>query len=306
MATPVTAPYAPSYATYTSYITPDEFLAEPTGVNVSQLIPGSASPAAQRAVLTRLIARSSSWADQYCRKILAATLDVQSGQYRLRSDGTIAVPVDNTPLIQVTNVALSAVAGHLVDLADLSGCRIGKKVVTIPVTSRAPSQLTIPAGTSAVAQSGFLFADVTYVNGYAHALTATATAAGAQTLQLNTSGLGIFPGLALTVYDGAGFGANAEQVVVGSGYTFGSSAVPLAAPMVNAHGPGCSVSALPGFVRQAVIAFTCGLIKTRGSDAYVMPSAPGRQRVQKQELMPGAGEDVDLAMELLEPLRRVW
>lgn len=300
---PVTAPFAPSYASYISYLTPAEYLAEPTGVDVTQLLPGVSTVAAQTAVLTRVIGRASSWADQWCRKILAATLDVQSGEYRVFNDGTIRVPVDNTPLIQVTNVALGAVAGQLANLPDLSRCRLGKKVVRIPTAGRPlpPS----PQLAAACARQGWLFADVTYVNGYAHAQTVATAPAGTMILQVSGSGLGIVPGLSLTVYDGAANGVNTEQVVVGSSYQFGSQFVPLAAPTQYPHGVGCSVSALPGFVREAVICFTSALIKTRGSEALVMPSGPG-QASKLEELMPGAGEDINMAMELLEPLRRVW
>lgn len=304
MAAPVTAPYAPSYATYTPYLTPAEYLAEPTGVDVSALIPG-ASTAAQTAVLTRTIGRASSWADQYCRKILAATLDVQSGEYRVRGDGTIWVPVDNTPLIQVTNVNMGLVAGSLVTLTDLSKCRLTKKLVKIPTAQVMTSALWSPFTAAAQARRGYVYADTTYVNGFAHAQTATGSIAGATSIQVTGTGLGIVPGLPLTIYDGAANGANTEQVIVGPGYTFGSSTVPLAAPAQFSHGAGCSVSALPGFAREAVISFTSALIKTRGSDSYSMPSGP-RQQMKVEELLPGAGEDIDLAMELLEPLRRVW
>lgn len=304
MAAPVTAPYAPSYATYTPYLTPAEFLAEPTGVDTSQLVPRGSGAAVQTAALTRIIGRASSWADQYCRKVLAATLDVQSGEYRIRTDGTIRVPVDNTPLIQVTDVKVGTAAGQLTTLTDLSGCRIGKKVVRIPVLAAAPSStLSVPRG--ARSAGGWLFADVTYINGYAHALTAASSAAGAMVLQVTGTGLGIVPGLPLTVYDGTANGADTEQVVVDSSYVFGSPFVPLTAPMLYAHGAGCSVSALPGFVREAVINMTSALIKTRGSDSYVMPSGPSRQ-IKMEASMPGGDENISIAMELLEPLRRTW
>jgi hypothetical protein len=302
--TPVTAPYAPAYAQSTPYLTPAEYLAEPTGVDVSALSPG-ANSAAQTAVLTRVIGRASSWADQYCRKVLAATLDVQSGEYRVFPDSTIRVPVDNTPLIQVTNVNIGLMAGQLVALTDLSTCRLGKKVVRIPTAQIQTLSVLTPWDNAVLARRGSLFADVTYVNGFAHGLTATSSLAGATSIQVNNTGLGIVPGLALTIYDGAANGANTEQVIVGPGYTFGSSTVPLASPTLYAHGAGCSVSALPGFAREAVICFTSALIKTRGSDSYVMPSGP-RQQMKVEEMLPGAGEDMDLAFELLEPLRRVW
>lgn len=299
MAAPVTAPYAPSYATYTPYLTPAEYLAEPTGVDVSQLIPG-ANSVAQNAVLTRVIGRASSFADQYCRKILAATLDVQPGEYRVFSDGTIRVPVDNTPLIQVTNVDVGTVAGRLAPLADLSACRLGRKVVRIPVAGSAAAP---PSAGSALARHGYVFADVTYINGYAHARTATGSATGATSIQVTGTGLGIVPGLPLTIYDGTANGANTEQVIVGPDYQFGSATVPLAAPAKFGHGADCSVSALPGFVREAVVCLTSALIKTRGSDSYVMPSGP-RQQMKVEGMLPGSDEDFEVAFELLEPLRR--
>lgn len=301
MAAPVTAPYAPSYAFSTPYLTPAEYLAEPTGVDVTQLLPGISSAAAQTAVLTRQIGRASAWADQYCRKILAATLDVQSGEYRVQRDGTIRVPVDNTPLIQVTNVDIGYTAGAMTPLADLSTCRLSRKVVRIPVPGVPPP---LVATAAAASRPGWLFADVTYINGYAHTLTASGNSIGATSIQV-ASPVGIIPGLPLTIYDGAANGANTEQVIVGAGYVYGSATVPLASPTLNSHGAGCSVSALPGFVRQAVISFTSALIKTRGSDSYVMPMGPG-QADKMASMMPGAGEDIDIAMELLEPLRRVW
>ena len=304
MVAPVTAPYAPSYASTTPYLTPAEYLAEPTGVDVSALIPG-ATGAAQTAVLTRVIGRASSFADLFCRKILAATLDVQSGEYRIFRDGTIRVPVDNTPLIQVTGVNLGYVAGQLVALSDLSTCRLGKKVVRIPIGQVAASYLASQFSAAAQARPGAMFADVTYVNGFAHALTAIGSAPGANSIQVTGTGLGIVPGLPLTIYDGAVNGTNTEQVVVGPGYVFGSSTVPLASPTLYAHGAGCSVSALPPFVREAVICLTSALIKTRGSDSYVMPSGP-MQEMKIEGMLPGGDEDFEVAFELLEPLRRVW
>lgn len=300
MAAPVTAPYVPSYASYTSYLTVNEFLAEPTGVDVSQLLPGVATAAAQNAVLTRLIARASSQADVICHKILAATLDVQSGEYQVKSDGTIRVTVDNTPLIQVTDVKVGNMAGQLSSLSDLSGCRIGKKVVRVPV---ATFNSTFSLLSATPSRSGWLFADTTYVNGYAHTLTAAGSIAGAMSIQV-ANPLGIFPGLPLTIYDGTANGVNTEQVIVASSYVSGTT-IPLASPALNGHAPGCSVSALPGFVREAVLSLSTMLVKTRGSNSFVMPMGPGQAEHAAAQL-PGAGEDYELAVSLLEPLRRVW
>lgn len=302
MAAPVTAPYAPSYAATRPYLTPAEYLAEPTGVDVSQLLPQVSNAAAQNAALVRQIQRASSWADQYVRKVLAATSDIQSGEYRIFRDGTIRVPVDNTPLIQVTAVSLGYAANAMAPMADLSGLRLGRKVVRIPVTTVGGQ--TFPRSPVSPAACGSVFADVTYINGYAHGVTTAGSAAGDIMLQVDNPA-GIVPGLQMTVYDGAANGANTEQVVVGPSYLYGSNFVPLAAQMGKGHPAGCSVSALPPFVRQAVISMTSFLIKTRGADSFVMPEGPGPVG-HEVAMMPGATEDVDLAMELLEPLRRVW
>lgn len=300
MAAPVSAPFVPSYATYTPYLTPAEYLAEPTGVDVSQLLPQVPSQSSQIAVLNRVIGRASSWADLICHKVLAATLDIQSGEYRIRGDGTIRVPVDNTPVIQVTDVKVGTVAGQLASLADLSGCRFGKKSVSIPVSGQCGTSSPFGAARS---RRGWLFADTTYVNGYAHTLTAGTSTIGATSITVK-SGLGIFPGLPVTIYDGASNGVGTELAVVDASYVSGTT-VPLAAPLSFAHGAGCSVSSLPGFVREAVISLTSALIKSRGSDSFVMPSGPGQAEHMAAQL-PGAGEDYGLAVALLEPLRRVW
>lgn len=256
MAAPVVALNVPTYATYTPYITTAEFLAEPTGVDTTQLIPGGTS-AQNTAALARKIAQASSYADDLCYQVLAATSDVQSGEYRLRRDGAIHVPVANSPLIQVDDVQVGVVAGQLTPLDDLSGVWLGRKVARIPVTRSLPA-LTITGRPGVAAGPGRVFAAVTYVNGYAHTLLAASVAQGASQITVKGA-LGLVPGLPLTIYDNS----STEQVTVDAGYTLGSTTVPLTAPLANNHTAPVSVSALPPFVREAVVNLTAYLIKTR-------------------------------------------
>lgn len=294
MTTPAVAAYVPTYATETSYITVDEYLAEPTGVDTSQLVPDG-SAADNRAALARVIARASSQADDICRKPLAATVDVQSGEYRIRSDGTIWVPVDYAPIVQVNSVSLGWSQGSMALLPDLSGVRVERKLVKIPVAVTPANWRSTPASP---ARRGYVYADVEYVNGWAVTTTAQASLAGASVLDL-TGALGIAAGLRLSISDGAG----SENATVGSSYVPGSLTVPTAAPLGFAHDAGVSVSALPGAAKDAVILLTSSRIKLRGAEAVQMgsisaePSAP-------QPTTPGGTTELAQAKELLLPFRR--
>lgn len=294
MTVPAVAAYVPSYTTETSYITVDEYLAEPTGVDTSQLVPDGTS-AQNRAALARVIARASSQADDICRKLLAATVDVQSGEYRVRADGTIWVPVDYSPLVQVNSVSLGWSQRTIAPVSDLSGVRVERKLVKIPVAG-------VPSGWSASpsspARSGFLYADVEYVNGWAVTVTSAQAAAGASSFAV-TGALGLAPGLRLTIADGA----STESVTVGPSYAAGSLTVPTVAPLAFAHDAGVAVSALPGAVKDAVILLTSSRIKLRGAEAVQMgsitsePSAP-------QPTMPGGTTELAQAKDLLLRFRR--
>lgn len=293
MTTPAIAPQIPTYASYTPYITSAEFLAAPTGVDVSQLIP-SGSNITQEAALADLIGRASSQADVICQKTLAATLDVQSGTYRLRQDGEIWVPVNYTPIVQVNAVSVGCDPANLTALTDLSRIRIGEKVVKIPLCGvRTRSR-------------GFgweAYAEVTYVNGWAHSTLAAGTAVGAQSIS-PVSVLGLVPGLPVTIKDGA----NTETAIVGASYVVGSSVVPLAVPLQYPHAAGATVSALPPVVKDAVLDLCKWLVKSRGSKGIAMGSIKGQPlttaNAKTQESDPGGVGDYRSAVRALTPLKR--
>lgn len=282
---PIVAPYVPFYATLQPYITVEEFLNEPTGVDTSQLIPGG-DTAANKAALTTTIASASNYADGLCYQVLAATLDLQVGRYRVQRDGSILVPVSYTPLIEVTGVSLGMEPGQLTALTDLSGLWLQRKVVQVPV-----------AGFGRC--GGRLYTQLSYVNGYANTALAAAAAAGASSITV-TSALGVFAGMPLTVYDGA----LTEPVTVDASYVLGSTTVPLAAPLTGAHTAGVAVSALPRAIKQAVIALTAHLIKTRGAESLALAGVSGGPSAVEKEI-PGASEEYDEAVDLLHPFRRV-
>jgi hypothetical protein len=294
---PAVAPYVPTYAVKTPYLTVAEFMAAPTGVDVSQLVPGG-STGDNTAALATLISSASAYADNLCFQVLAATLDIQVGEYRVFSDGTIRVPVAFTPLVEVTDVKLGNRAGQLASLTDLSGLWLQRKTVRIPVGAMSSGGL---AGPAAPATEGKLFAQVSYVNGFANtALSGSPVTAGASSIVV-ASPLGIFPGLTLNIYDGS----KSELVTVGAGYVQGSTTVPLASPLVNGHNGGVSVSALPRSIKQAVICLTSHLVKTRGAEALSFASASGGPAGSEKD-SPGYTEEYEQAVDLLHPHRRTW
>lgn len=304
MTTPVVAPYVPTYASYTPYITAADFLAEPTGVDTSQLIP-QGSTLTEQAALARLVANASSEADRICQKVLAATLDVEADEYRIFRDGTLRVPVKYKPVVSVNAVSLGYAAGRLSPMTDLSGIWPGEKVVRIPVPVSPPSQFSFSTNNPpARARQGWMFAQVSYVNGWAHSTLSAPAVASAQSITPGNV-LGFVPGLPFTIYDGQ----STEAAQVAGTYVVGSATVPLAAPLANAHAAGVTVSALPPFVRQAVIALAKWLAKTKGTEAIVMPEVLRGRTISSaakrtQDIEPGGDADYRQAERDLLTLKR--
>lgn len=308
---PVYASYVPTYASREPYITVDEFLAAPTGTDVTQLVPG-ASPAANRDALKGVILRSSSECDVFCQQVLAATLDTQvappEGWRVIRRGGrtSLMVPVDYTPVVCVTGVSLGTDPSNVTALTDLTGVWPSRKIVSIPVAS---GGITNPP-TGAVPGSGpswpvgawdRRWGTVSYVNGFFNATLTGAVVAGATAITPSDV-LGLYPGLSFTIYDS--LFASSETCQVAAGYTPGAATVPLSAPLSYAHAAGTSVSALPPAVRQAVISLTSALIKRRGGEAIMLQSIRDEpSRVEQGE--PGMSSDEQHAYALLKPFRRV-
>lgn len=303
MVTPVVAPNVPTYATYTPYITGQDFLNEPTGVDVSQLIPNGSS-LTETAVLARLCANASSEADRICQKVLAATLDVESGLFRAFRDGTIRVPLPYGPVISVNAVSIGYSANTMTPMTDLSGIRIIRNVAYIPVPTPPPLSFQFSRNPAAYAPTGRVYADVTYVNGWAHSTLAASALVGATSITPGTV-VGFVPSLPFTVYDGQ----STEGAQVSGGYTLGGATVPLAAGLQFAHGAGVTVSALPPFARLAVVTLAKWLAKTKGSKAIVMPTVlrggtVSRQAAKTQDAEPGGDADYKQAERDLLTLKR--
>jgi hypothetical protein len=299
MTLPAIAPYVPTYASRAPYITTAEYQTAPTAVDASNLVEGGTT-ANNVYELNSVIGRASSWADTICYQILAATLDLQVGVYRVRN-GMIHVPLDNTPVLAVTSVSTGWQVGQLQALTDLSGVWIQRKVVTIPLLQL--NALSPVYSTAALAPRGSVYAQVGYVNGWPNTTLSAAVTGGtggATSLPL-VDVLGIYPGTVLSIFDDYAFN---EQVIVGPGYVPGATTVPIVSPLLGGHSAGVSVSALPPAIKQAVISLTSCLIKTRGNLAMVMASINGGAGTIEDKT-DGAVDDLGIAIDLLTPFRRV-
>jgi hypothetical protein len=298
----VISPLIPTYAYTTPYITVAEFLAAPTALDTTSLITGG-TPAQQTQALADAISRASSWIDDLCEQVLAATLDLDRGRYRINREGTLRIPLRYKPVLEVRSISIGARPSLLTPLSSLVDVAIlGHGTIEVPLLGG--NAFTSPALGGPYASGGLStgsrpLVDVTYVNGWANNLTTTATAAGASSVNVNAP-LGVYPGTILSFYDGA----NTEQVTVAANYIPNSSPILLANPTLNAHVTGTSLSNLPPRVKEAAILLTCAVIQSRGDDAIILDAmeTPSRSSAQSG----ATGETIMTAKAMLRTLKRAW
>lgn len=286
-----------TYATRSIYVTPAEFKAAPTGVDVSQLIPGDNNAAHQLAALVMQLQRASGVADKICRKVLAATVDTQAGFYRVQRDRNlgpvIKVPLDFIPVTAVSAVSVGSTASALAQLTDLSNVWISKKVATIPVFGNGSN--TGPSSFSRATSD--LFATVQYVNGWANT-TLTASASPGATSITVASPLGIMAGQQINLVNTN----NSEVVTVSPTWTptitGNGVAIPITGAVVGTYAAADTVTAMPQDIKQAVILIAKSLIKTRGSESIVIASTTS-QPEHVTGLESGVTSDMEMAEYLL-------
>jgi hypothetical protein len=290
--TVVPAPNVTTYATRSIYVSPSEFKAAPTGVDVSQLIPGDSNQSHQAAALVMQLQRASAVADRICRKVLGATLDTQAGYYRIQQDPglgpVLRVPLDSIPIIAVCGASIGSTPSSMSAVPDLTNIWIGKKAVTIPV-----------GGTYSGFQrfTGKQYATVSYLNGWANTTLSAAGTAGTVSITA-TAALGIMPGQQLNLMNTN----NSEIVTVDPAYIPSNTAtnvlIPLTTPLVGTYAAGDTVTNMPQEIKQAVILIAKSLILTRGSEAIEIASVNGQGTHVNGE-SPAVASDMEFAEFLL-------
>jgi hypothetical protein len=267
MSTPIFAPYSQTYSTREPYITAAEFKNGATGVNTSKLVPTGSSDENADALLD-LIADASSWADDLCDQILAATTEVEAGIFPVLN-GTLRIPVSQTPIVAIYGLSVGNGTADLKPITDLEGLMITRKVVTFP------------AGGLGLDDED-AYAELTYIAGFANCLTAVDSAEGDSVLTLDNV-LGIAPGMVLKIGDP---GRNETITVL----SLAGNVVTLVGPLQYLHGVGVSVSALPPVIKRAVILLTSALIKNRGSQSITIQTT---QQTPREKIVAGGSGSRD-------------
>jgi hypothetical protein len=309
------APYILTYGQTTPYITADEYQRAPTAVDVSNLIQGG--PQSQLVALQETIARASSWIDQYVTgsayNTLCATSNVENATVYGNRTGQIIVHPKLWPILEVQSFSytvpgLSFTASSITPQGNVwiepqqftvqpnatygwnswSGANTGGNGATYG------GNAGWPVGISAQPY----LCTWTYVNGFPNSSLSASVSAGAASITVQ-SGIGIYPGSQLTIYDAP----NDEDIQIADSYVPGGNVLPLVSPLQHNHEPERSVTNIPKVVKQAAILLTSSLIKQRGSGALIAEDMGVVTRTDTGSVQNNDG-DMQLAKEMLGNLRQ--
>lgn len=279
------------------YLSVAEFKNAPTSIDYDNLVVGG-NANAQDAELERVILRASSFMDEYLNQNLVANRQTETQRTRFTPQGYIALHPNQNPVIALESFYYGPTPNLLSALTDCSTAWFESQQLIIPISSMAlnwSSQGPLAFGGGSPTQQ--IFTKYTYVAGYVNNPIVSATA-GASSLVVGRSE-GIVAGQMLRIIDGA----NSETVYVSSSYTYGSTTVTLASPLVYTHAAGSIISNMPNAIKQACILLTTAFIKVRGDNSLTMNIT-----TQPQASLPGAaryGGEIRLALDMVDKYRRI-
>ena len=110
---------------------------------------------------------------------------------------------------------------------------------------------------------------------------------------------GITAGSMYRIYDGD----KSETIYVASNYVYGSTTVPLVAPLVFSHAAGVTFGNLPTAIKQAAILVTTAFLKARGDNSLTMNIT--YTPTTNIEAAQRYGGDIAMALEMVSLYRRV-
>lgn len=224
------------------YITPAEFAAEPTYLDITGLRLDTPDPAAQTAELANILLAASTWADNQCNQELAAHRVLLSRRVRIDRNGNLVIPLTDTPFLAV--VSLSYGASFTAMTAVASPAVRVEKLQT----------LLVPVGGAAAVRGSWVYVDLVYIAGWVSTTVAAAASVGVSSLTV-ADPTGILPGTSYWLWE-----PGVEEVVtVSASYAPAPvtspptrTAVSLASPTAFAHTVGGGWSGMPADMRDAV------------------------------------------------------
>ena len=280
------------------YITVTEYLNAPTSIDSSNLVVGGNS-AAQNAELYNVIMRASSFMDEYLNQNLNATTQVENQRTRFTPEGFIALHPNNNPVISLSSFNYGSTPNSLVALTDCSTVWFEDQQIIIPVSQLSTSyssQGPLSFGGAGSTRTQ-IFVNYTYVSGYVNNLIAVANATESFLTVQDSSGL--VAGMSLRINDGA----NSENVVVASNYSYGSTTVPLNSALAYSHANTVTLGNMPNTIKQACILITTAFLKMRGDSSMTMALSVNPSRSVTNDSIYGT--DVSMALQMLDLYKRV-
>lgn len=247
-----------------AYLTVAEYKNAPTSIDYDNLVIGG-NGAAQDAELARVIMRASSFMNEYLNQNLVADTITETQRTRINSAGMISLHPNNSNIVALESFQYGADPNMLSTLNDCSQVWFENQQIIIPLAGNTltwSSSGPLSFGAASAAPYVNMFCKYTYVAGFVNTL-ATGTLGASQVTVAD--GTGILAGAVLTIFDGA----KTERVTVASTYVYGSTTVPLTAPLVFDH-TAVAISNLPTAVKQACILITTAFLKTRGDGSMTM------------------------------------
>lgn len=246
------------------YLTVAEYKNAPTSIDWNNLVVGG-NQQAQDSELANVILRASSYMNEYFNQSLIAEQYTETQRVRVNGQGYLPLHANNDPIISLSDFQYGTDPNGLISLPDCSQVWFENQQIIIPlsqINNTFTSQGPLAFGSYAPRQQ--LFCKYTYIAGYVNTTTLVAVA-GTSTLTVS-DGTGIVAGQQLRIYD---LGKN-EMVTVAPSYVYGSTTVPLTAPLLYTHLAGTAMGNLPNALKEACILITTAFIKMRGDQSLTM------------------------------------
>lgn len=289
--TPVTSEENP-------YLTVQEYKDAPTSIDYNNLVVGG-NQAAQDAELANVILRASSYMNEYLNQSLVAEQYTETQRVRVNGQGYVALHPNNSPIISLSAFSYGTDPNNLVALPDCSKAWFETQQVIIPLSNlglnySSQGPLAFGFGYSPGMQ---LFTLYTYISGFVNTTIATATQA-ASSLTV-TDGTGFIAGQQYRIYDGH----KSERITVASTYTYGSTTIPLTAPLAYSHSAGVAIGNLPNAIKEACILITTAFIKIRGDNSMTMNLTTNpTTNIGNQNRYSG---EISMALDMVNKYRRI-
>lgn len=283
------------------YLTTAAYKQAPSSVDVTNLV-AAGSQAIEDVELSNVIARSSSWIDQICHQVLAATVDTESMRVRPNRQGVLNIHPRYWPVIAVTQILVGTSPQTLAAI-DLSTIWIESQQIVVPSGWNSTNTSVGPLQFNSYRGMGEMYVQPTYINGWAVTVLGGSVAAAATTIPV-VERTGFMPGQAFVISDGE----STEQFVVAASFTPASGAgnVTVTTGARFAHtvaDQAIAVSGLPAVIEQACINMTSGLILSRGNASLVMDTLTQPARIQTNDV---AAQGVfDVATSMLADFKRL-